>query len=179
MGELITAEEFFGLRDEGKMDLVEGEVWCVPWASGLQGEIGARLAVEVAMHVEEHGQGRAYATGTGFVLGRSPDTVLTPDLAFVRSDRLPPRAERRWFLELAPDLAVETISDTDLAQAVEEKRMRYLEAGVGLVWIVDPWNGMVMSWTPDLRGRILRTGDVLTGGDVLAGFSVRVGDLFE
>lgn len=177
--DLTSVEAFAELEDEGRMDLIDGRVLLTPWASGLQGAVEATINYWLANYVVEHDIGETYAGGTGFILDRDPDTVLTPDVAFVRAERLPPREERRGFLELAPDLVVETVSDTDLAQHINEKLVRYLEAGVGLVWIVDPWNQIVMVWTPDFRGRILRVGDELSGGDVLPSFSAPVKELFQ
>ena len=44
-------------------------------------EIGA----EVRNHAKPRGLGRTYGAETRFLLARDPDTVLAPDVAFVRA----------------------------------------------------------------------------------------------
>ncbi len=114
----------------------------------------------------------------GFILPTVPEVLLAPDVAFVRRDRLPPRSEWSGFLRLAPDLAVEVVSPHDTASEVNDKTLTYLDAGVRLVWVVDPRRRTVAVYTPDGMARILRQGDALDGGDVIPGFSMPVADLF-
>ena len=54
----------------------------------------------------------------------------------------------------------------------------YLQAGVKLVWLVDPAQDTVTVFRSDASVIVLREGDILDGGDVLPGFSVAVADIF-
>jgi Uma2 family endonuclease len=94
-------------------------------------------------------------------------------------DRLPPPAQRRRFLELAPDLAVEVVSPSDSANAVHEKVLEYLSAGVQLVWVVHPIQRTVTVYSEGPVAHVLSEGDTLNGGDLLPGFSLAVADIFE
>lgn len=47
-----------------------------------------RLAASLAHYVAERNLGEMYAAETGFLLAHNPDTVLAPDAAFVRGDRV-------------------------------------------------------------------------------------------
>jgi Uma2 family endonuclease len=114
----------------------------------------------------------------GFVLPTEPEVLLAPDIAFVRRDRLPPRSAWDGFPRLAPDLAVEVVSPRETASEVNDKTLSYLDAGVRLVWVVDPKPRFVAAYTPDGVARILREGDEIDGGDVLPGFSLPVAALF-
>ena len=114
----------------------------------------------------------------GFILPTVPEVLLAPDVAFVRRDRLPPRAEWSGFLRLAPDLVVEVVSPHDTASEVNDKTLTYLDAGVRLVWVVDPRRRIVTAYTPDGMARILRDADTLDGGEVLPEFSIAVAELF-
>ena len=66
------------------------------------------------------------------------DPILrVPDAAFVRADRLT-ELDEDGFLHLAPDLVVEVISPSDRMEVVLAKVDLWLDAGVRLVWLVDP-----------------------------------------
>lgn len=56
--------------------------------SHAHGRITMRLAASLAHYVAERNLGEMYAAETGFLLAHNPDTVLAPDVAFVRGDRV-------------------------------------------------------------------------------------------
>jgi Uma2 family endonuclease len=78
----------------------------------------------------------------------------------------------------APDLAVEITSPSNRAPDVQEKVTDYLDAGVRLVWVVDPHTRTVTTHAPDATARILRQTDTLNGGDVLPGFRLPLAGFF-
>src|SRR5262245_333643 len=68
-----------------------------------------------------------------------------PDVAFFTRDRWPTpftlsREDNAW--ELVPDLAVKVISPTDAAESLLEKVQEYFKAGVRLMWVVYPRQGI-------------------------------------
>jgi Uma2 family endonuclease len=175
----MTAEELFDLPDDGmRHELVEGELRTMPPAGFEHGDVAMELAFHVTAFVRQHRLGTVLAAETGFVLRRDPDTVRAPDVAFVRADRVPPRDDRRRFAELAPDLVVEVTSPSDRAAEVNSKVALWLDAGVRLVWVVDPESGIVVAHQPAGVAHLFRGDDVLDGGDVLPGFSLSLRDLF-
>ena len=108
---LMTAEALAALPADGyHYDLIDGDLHRMSQLGAEHGEVAGEVSRQIGNHAVERGLGRGYAAGTGFLLGRNPDTVLVPDVAFVRTERLPPRAERRGYLPLAPDLVVEVVS---------------------------------------------------------------------
>jgi Uma2 family endonuclease len=177
---LVTAEELARMPDDGyRYDLIGGVLLKMCPASFEHGWLAAQIAALLWNFVRPRRLGIVVGAETGFLLARDPDHVLGPDVAFVRAERLPPRRERRRYLPLAPDLAVEIVSPSDRTRTVIDKVMEYLDYGVRLVWVVYPVRQMVMVWNGDRTGRLLGEHDELDGGDVLPGFRVRVGDLFE
>ncbi len=85
----------------------------------------------------------------GYVLERDPDTVVAPDVAFVRRDRLPdPIPERGYFL-IAPDLVVEVISPTDEPGDIRRKQALYDRVAIPMVWWVDPLRRTISVHIPD------------------------------
>ena len=165
-----TAEELFELPDDGmRHELVEGELRTMTPAGGEHGRVSLRLGARILEHVEEHDLGAAFAAETGFVLNRGPDTVRAPDVAFVCGDRL--QAAPSWgFPELAPDLVVEVVSPSDRASEVASKAAMWLDAGVRLVWVVDPQARLAAVHHPGGLVTVLREDGVLDGEDVLPRF---------
>jgi len=99
------------------------------------------------------------------------------DVAFVATDRLPPRSTG-GFAELAPDLVVEVVSPSDRASDVASKAEMWLDAGVRLVWVVDPQARLAAAHHPGGLVTVLRADGVLDGEDVLPGFRLPLAPLF-
>ncbi len=117
----VSAAGLAELPDDGyRYDLIRGALRRMPPAGFEHGYIAAEIGARLRTYAREQGLGPVVAAETGFVIGRDPDTVLAPDAAFVRSDRLPPPEQRKGFLELAPDLVVEVVSPSDRASEVTE-----------------------------------------------------------
>jgi len=102
-----------------------------------------------------------------------------PDVAFVSADRIPPPAEESGFWSLAPDIAIEIISPSETANAVQDKVQDYLIAGVRLIWLVYPATKTVVEYQSATRIRQLSIDDSLTGGEVIPGFNYPLKDLFR
>ncbi len=140
---LMTAEELFRLRDDGwRHALVRGELQRMALAGFRQGAVNTNVAVPLAHHVKIRLLGAVCGAGTGFVLARNPDTVLAPDIAFIRRERIPASGLPATFWEGAPDLAVEVRSPGDTGSEVAEKAASWLSAGTRVVWVVDPAPGV-------------------------------------
>lgn len=115
-----------------------------------------------------------------FILDEQQNLKRRPDVAFVSYPRWPdktvPNAEA-W--NVVPDLAVEVISPSNLAEDVEAKIAQYFEAGVRLVWVLYPETGHLHVYDSARKSRILEASEEVDGGDVLAGFRLRIQDLFD
>lgn len=174
----VTADELLRMPSDGlRRELVSGELRTMPPAGFEHGAVSVESAAAVRDYVREHRLGRVVGAETGFRIGRDPDTVRAPDVAFVRADRLPPRSQWGRFLDLAPDLAVEVVSPSDRMPDVGQKAQEWLAAGTQVVWVLLPELQAVDVHTSDGTIR-LGPGDLLDGGAVLPGFAVTVADLF-
>jgi len=175
-----VAEDLYDLRDGERVELIRGELRRTPLASFERGDTVMSIGAQIAAFVRQQQLGKTLAAETGFIIARNPDTLLAPDVAFVRSDRLPRSGSRRHFAELAPDLVVEVISPSDSVANVTTMVMLWLDAGVRAVWVAEPSEQTVTTYAPDGTARVLRAsaGDVLDGGDVLPGFRLPLADIF-
>src|SRR5579864_8519757 len=89
---LMTAEELLRLPDdEWRYELVEGRLVRMSPTGGRHGRIVMALLRAVDRFVEEQRLGEVIPPETGFCISPEggPDTVLAPDLAFVRAGREP------------------------------------------------------------------------------------------
>lgn len=176
----MTAEELFGLPDDNcRHELVRGELQRMAAAGFRHGAVIMNVAVPLGHHVKQHGLGLMCGAETGFVLERDPDTVLAPDIAFVRRERIPASGLPANFWEGPPDLAVEVTSPGDTRREVADKVASWLAAGTRLVWVVDPKRLVVEIHEPDGAPRRLRGSDVLEGEPLFPGFRLPVADIFR
>jgi Uma2 family endonuclease len=145
-------------------------------AGGEHGEIGVILAGHLFNYVYPHQLGRLFDGQTSFDMPDVPKKYR-PDIAFVKAGRLPHRV--RGLVPLAPDLAIEIVSPTDSLADVSDRAKLYLQAGVTLVWVVNPYDQEVWVYRLDRLKRALIINDKIDGEDVLPGFNLAVKALFE
>ena len=175
----MTADELFCLPDDNcRYALVKGELQRMTPAGFRHGAVAVNLTVPVGQHVRKHRLGIVCGAETGFVLERNPDTVLAPDLAFVRRERIPASGVPATFWDGAPDLAVEVLSPGDSRRETAAKVSAWLSAGARVVWVADPRDASVTVHEPGRPARRLGASDVLDGAPLLPGFQLPVADLF-
>jgi len=160
-------------------ELVQGN-WAEKSMSNAAGIVEGHLMVAVGAFVRASRLGLVFSESAMYqMFAEQPKLVRKPDLSFVRNGRLEGDRAPTGKMQLAPDLAVEVISPTDIAEGVETKLDEYLRAGVRLVWVVYVPTRQVWAYRTDGTARLYRTADILTGEDVLPGFMVPVAELFE
>ena len=126
-----------------RFELVLGRLREMPPAGGEHGSITKRLDTILTVFVYERDLGECFTAETGFLVTRNPDTVLAPDWAFVRTERLPTPIPKS-FVNLAPDIVLETRSPSETTREVEEKTTLWLEVGVEVVLNLDPGRSILM-----------------------------------
>jgi Uma2 family endonuclease len=177
---LMTADELLRLPDDGWCyELVEGRLVRMSPTGGKHGLVVMTLLATVHGFVEEQRLGEVFPAETGFWIspeGR-PDTVLAPDLAFVREAR-EADAETEGYPRLAPDLVAEVASPSQGRAEMRAKAQRWLDAGVRLVWIVRTQSRTVEVCRPGVPVHTLTAEDELSGEDVLPGFAYPIARLF-
>lgn len=107
-----------------------------------------------------------------------------PDVSFVSNEKLSDHNAKFGndfkYFHLAPDLAIEIVSEHDRYSEIFQKITDYLQHGTQLVWIIDPQNRHIRVHTSDHPdGHTLRENDTLTGDPVLTGWSMSVATIFD
>ena len=177
---LYTADEFMALPlDLKRYDLVRGMLVEVPVTGFKHGVIEVNIVLLLGQHVRQRRLGQLTPGDAKHLLEHDPDTLRQPDVAFVRSERLPPPEEWEAYGRVVPDLAVEILSPSNTAAEMREKVAEYLRVGVLLVWIVDPERETVTIHTSDAAPVILPAAADITGGAVLPDFRCPVAAFFD
>ncbi|MEO6811947.1 MAG: Uma2 family endonuclease [Isosphaeraceae bacterium] len=118
-------------------------------------------------------------TGADGMVRLFPGLVRIPDVAFASWDRVPGRTMPKDPIpDLVPDLAIEVLSDSNTKREMVRKVGEYFDAGVRLVWLVDPKARTVAVHAPATDPVILDLTATLDGGEVLPGFALPLADLF-
>ena len=177
---LCTADEFMALPlDLKRYELVRGVLAEVAVTGYEHAEVEVNIFRLLDQHVWPRRLGRVTGGGAMFRLQQEPDTLRRPDVAFVRTDRLPARDQRRSYAQFIPELAVEILSPSNTTAEMREKVAEYLQVGVRLVWIVDPETATVTIHTSDTAPVILPADAEITGGAVLPDFRCPVAAFFD
>ena len=175
---LLTFDEFVQTADNKGFELEEGHL-VEKTVSILSSHVAFVLTLKLGQFVLQNKLGQVFGSDMLYrCFPNQPGTGRRPDVSFIAKDRLPLTWIEEAYFSIPPDLAVEVISPNDLATEVDHKIQQYLEAGVKLVWVVNPEERLVLVHRLDGSVAKLKEVDPLQGEDVVAGFTCRVGELF-
>lgn len=174
-----TVEDLYRVPDNGKAEIVDGEIVRMSPTGGIPGRAGGRIYRSLDDYERSLGSGFAFPDNVGFVVDLPRRGSFSPDAAFHTG---PLQGGR--FLDGAPVFAAEVRSEGDYGARAEremaEKRADYFAAGTLVVWDVDVLREMVVrvyrAEDPDTP-TVYREGDVAEAEPALPGWTVLVDDL--
>jgi len=175
---LLTSDELWKIVANGsRYELSKGELVSMTPIGIQHGAVVGNLQLLLGTFVKKNGLGLV-GPEIGFRLSRDPDTVRAPDVAFIAKSRLPKEGIPKKFADFPPDLAVEVLSPEDTASELLRKVEEYLQAGVPLIWVVDPATQTVTVYRSLQDVHIVSSDQQLEGGEAVPGFQCKVADLF-
>lgn len=172
----MTAQQFLEMPNQERFELVQGE----PIPMSPPGFDHGCIVLDIAAALREFvraGKLGLVAVEAGFCVSQDPDTVRSPDVAFVRAKRIPPGGVRAFF-DGAPDLAVEVISPFDRAGEVLAKAQEWLQSGCTAVWVVNPETKTMTVYSNRPQALFLSEKDILVCEELLPGFCLPVSQIF-
>jgi Uma2 family endonuclease len=174
-----TADDLLRMPDGDRYELVDGQLVGIDMGAHSSW-IGGQIFRQLDQYAKAGKQGWAFPADTGLqCFPEDLQRVRRPDSFMVISGRFPNEQLPDGFVRLAPDVVAEVVSPNDNYYQVDRKVWEYLEAGVRLVWVINPNTRTVMAYRgPKGDASIFREADELSGEDVLPGFRCRVADLF-
>jgi Uma2 family endonuclease len=173
-----TPEDLLSMPDGKNYELVDGHL-VERNMSQLSSWVGGEFFFELRSFLRANPIGWAWPADLGYeCYPDSLNKVRKPDVSFIRIERMPEGPSSDGYAHIPPDLAVEVIAPNDLWREVIAKVDEYLEAGVMLVWVIDPEARSVHVYRRGGTVSLLREGDELSGEDIIPGFRCSVTSLF-
>jgi Uma2 family endonuclease len=176
-GEATEEDLLAILAHEGRIcELIDGVLVEKPMAT-YEALVAGVLLTFINNYLFVHKLGIALP-GDG-LLRLFPGRVRAPDVSFISWKRMPNRElPREAIASLAPELAVEILSENNTEAEMRQKLEEYFQAGGKLVWFVDPEARTVRVYTSPRRSVLLTEDDTLDGRKVLPGFSLAIREWF-
>jgi len=179
--ELLTATQYaeqkLDLPENGRWtELVAGQIVTYSPPDDEHGNIVRNLLLAFSKFA--HQTQRGYACfDIGLIVRRLPDTVRCPPACFF--------LEGERFSELdnliattRPTVVVEIASTNDRRTRMDRRVEEYLEAGIPLVWVIDPHEKQVHVFEPGRISKRYGENRTLYGGSAFEGFETPIASLF-
>jgi Uma2 family endonuclease len=177
----ITIEDLYHLPENGKVEIVNGELLLISPTGGAPGYAADEVFVSLRNYSRLHKTGRAVADNKGFHVHLPNRESFSPGVAFY----IGPDPKTKFF-EGAPVFAVEVRSEQDYGPTAEEnianKRADYFAAGTLVVWDVDLLSAEVVKVyraTDPSNPKPYRRSDIAEAEPAVPGWTMPVDDLFQ
>jgi Uma2 family endonuclease len=144
----------------------------------LTGDGNAEITSQLRVWWKTHRRGRVIDSNGTFFLADS--SMLSPDASYVLPNKLKglTRDELTGFPRLCPDFVIELLSISDSLPKAQEKMERWLENGVTLGWLIDPYKKKVYVYVPGSETAI-ESGNTVRGQGPVEGFTLDLAELWR
>ena len=188
---LMTTEELMAMPDDGvERWLINGELReSRPRLGGppmtirnrFHSQVLVWLCHELAKWLERQTEpcGRIVGGEAGVRLRQDPETTVGVDVAYLSAELAARQTDDTSIVDGVPILIGEILSPSDTQEDIHEKVKKYLEVGVRLVWVLNPYDRTVRVYRPGEPPQLFNEKQDLTGEPHLPGFCVRVERLFR
>ena len=147
------------------------------------GEEHGRIEIDIVgllyAEVKKRRLGQLYSCDTGFVLRENPDIVRSPDVSFVRKERIPLPVTSGGFIRGAPDLAVEVRSPSQSPADLSRKTQQYLDNGADTVWVIYPREKKAFVRDSSGTAKTVALDGFLEAPRILPGVKIALQDVLE
>jgi Uma2 family endonuclease len=166
--QLLSAKDLLDMGEAAEFcELVDGELVQMSPSRFPEARVVRTVQRLLDNFVSQHQLGEVFGPDLGYEL--TLHRVRAPDVSFVSAEKI--ATYGTWeFAKLVPDLVVEVISPDVKYGYLQRKIRDFCEAGVRLLWIVDPDMQTVTVYHSPYDPRVLTTADTLSGEDVIPGF---------
>ena len=172
-------DDLYRVPENGKAELVNGEIVLMPPTGGIPGRSGGRIYISVHGYERRTGRDHAFPDNVGVVVDLPHRGSFSPAAACH-----PGPLQGGRSLDGTPIFATEVRSESDYGEKAEremaEKRADYFAAGTLVVWDVGVLRERVVrgyrASDPE-RPTIYRSGDVAEAEPALPGWSMPLADL--
>ena len=156
----------------------EGEILMHPSPGGFTSAGNAEIIGQLHAWWKTHREGWIYDSNGGFFL---PDcSMLNPDASYVLPQKLKKltKDDLTGFPYLCPDFIIELFSVSDSVPKARQKMERWMENGVTLGWLIDPYKKMVSVYEPGHEAATV-SGKMVKGSGPVEGFTLDLDELWR
>jgi Uma2 family endonuclease len=157
-----------------RYELHHGRLITMPPPGDIHCALELNVACELKVQGDKKGLGLARSGEVAIILRRNPDHVFAADAVFISNERLPIRRSPEGYLETIPDLVLEVRSKNETLTSLQRKAEEYLQAGVRVVWVLDPIHRNLVEYRRDVAPRTYHEDETFTVEDVIPGFAMQV-----
>ncbi|MEC4892746.1 MAG: Uma2 family endonuclease [Oscillatoria sp. PMC 1050.18] len=156
-----------------------GELIIMPPTGGETGNRNFELDGQLWLWNRQNNLGKAFDSSTGFRLRNG--ATRSPDLSWITTERWDnlTSEQRKKFLPLCPDFAVELVSENDDLETTQAKMAEYLANGLRLGWLINPKTQTVEIYRPNQPVEVLQSPNNLSGENVLPGFVLNLQPIWD
>lgn len=156
----------------------EGDVIIMPPTGFETSSRNAEITSQLRKWAKTDGSGVATDSNAGFVLPNG--ATYAPDTAWTSKTRLAgfTDEQRQRFLPECPDFLIELMSPSDSLIELQAKMEEYIENGLRLGWLIDPYRRTVHIYRPDREPEILADPKSVSGENVLPGFELDLTEIW-
>ena len=172
-------EQIVAFNQELRLELTaQGELIIMSPTGGETGNCNFEIYIDLGIWNRKYRLGKAFDSSTGFKLPNG--ATRSPDASWIRIERwdaLTPQ-QRKKYLALCPDFAVELVSESDDVEDTRKKMREYIENRLRLGWLINPKDKQVEIYRIGKEVEILQSPRSLSGEDVLIGFTLDLQVIF-
>ncbi len=175
---LFTTQDLADMPDDGKIyELHNGVLIEMAGSKFQQTTLAAWIIYLLTAFVQENKLG-GLVTGADGAAELNKYNTRIPDVGYLTAERVKEQ-KADSYIQGAPDLAIEVVSESNSAPAMQQRAGEYLAAKARLVWIVNAEKRTIDVYRADGTRSVLRGEDVLEGAEVLPGLALSVNRIFE
>jgi Uma2 family endonuclease len=143
--------------------------------SGLQ---NGSLSGELYSWSKQDGTGLFFDSSTGFTFQNG--AMRAPDTSWILRERWDavPDDDKLRFSHIAPDFVVELRSPSDTVAMLQAKMAEYIQNGVQLGWLIDPFLKQVHIYRSGQPVEVLDGPEIVSGDPVLPGFVLNLQEIW-
>jgi Uma2 family endonuclease len=141
-------------------------------------ELNSEINFQLQSWARRNGTGTVTESNGAYVLPNG--ATYAPDAAWTQNERLEKftSEEKQKFLLLCPDFVIELRSSSDNLGNLKQKMQDWIDNGVRIAWLIDPFQKKVHIYTPDREPEISDDPKSVSGENVLPGFELNLTEVW-
>lgn len=155
----------------------DGDLIIIPSTGGETGDRNSEINMQLRIWAKKDGTGKTFDSSTEFELPSG--AKKSPDASWILKERYNSltNEQREKFPPICPDFIIELRSKSDRVKPLQEKMQEFIENGVRLGWLIDPYQKQVHIYRKNGEIETLKNPKTVSGEDVLKDFELNLEEI--